>query len=109
MKIAAAARPGTASGRATRRNAVHRVQPRVCAASSSSWETLTKTPLVTRIAKGSAIAACTSATPKTLSYKPMRRNVTASGIERIAMGNILVARTTIARLTRPRKRKRARL
>ena len=67
VKIAAAARPGRARGNTMRRNAPQRLHPSVCAASSSSCETATNTPPVTRTMKGSAIAVCTRATEMRLS------------------------------------------
>src|SRR5918994_34022 len=62
VKIDAAAIPGKASGRTTRRNAWTGVQPSVSAASSRSCGTLTKTLLVTRTVNGIARAVCISAT-----------------------------------------------
>src|SRR3712207_2024956 len=62
VKMEAAARPGRASGRTTRRKALAGVQPRVSAASSRSRGTPTKMLLVIRMVKGMARAVCISAT-----------------------------------------------
>ena len=61
VRIAEAANPGIASGRTMRKNASTRVQPKPCAASSSSYGTLLKTLATTRMVVGSVSAACISA------------------------------------------------
>src|ERR687895_2584440 len=58
VKMAAAARPGRASGSTTRTKALAGVQPNVRAASSRSRGTLTKMLLVIRTVNGSANAVC---------------------------------------------------
>src|ERR1051325_1329338 len=62
VKIPAAANPGSASGRATRKKAPIGLQPRVSAASSRSLGTDTKMLLVISTVVGNASAVCTSAT-----------------------------------------------
>src|SRR5512142_2363720 len=48
-----------------------------------------------------------SATPQIVSYKPISMNATASGIDRIAVGNILLIKKPSRIASLPRKRKRA--
>ena len=73
-KIAAAASPGSASGRMIRTTAESRLQPSVIAASSSSTEMPAKTLDVTRTTNGNARAAWAIATPYTVSSMPQRKD-----------------------------------
>src|SRR5215203_1716726 len=65
VKMEAAARPGSAKGSTTLRNADAGVQPSVSAASSKSRGTLTNMLLVISTVNGSASAVCISATLQT--------------------------------------------
>ena len=106
-KIADAARPGSASGSATFTNAVARLQPRVIAASSSSGETPAKTLAVVRTTNGRARAVCAIETPSTVSSMPHWMKMTASGIERMTIGNALVPTTESRSVSPPRNANRA--
>src|SRR6266540_1758503 len=92
VKMLEAARPGSASGSATRQNAPTGVQPSVSAASSRSPGTATKILLVIKTVVGSASAVWTSATPSSESYRPHWMKLTASGIDRMTIGKARVAR-----------------
>ena len=105
--MAAAASPGRASGRATRTKAPKRDVPRVVAASSSSRDTPRNTPAVTITMNGRTIAVWMMITPWSVSYRPSWMNVTARGIDRIAIGNIFEMSTPTWTRPRPGKLKRA--
>src|SRR5712691_12122133 len=92
VKMLAAARPGNASGMATRVNAPSGVQPSVNAASSRSTGTEIKMLAVMSTVVGSARAVWTSATAHKVSYRPQVINVTVSGTARMAMGKARVMR-----------------
>src|SRR5487761_406881 len=64
---AAAASPGSASGRTTRQNAPGRPQPSTCAASSGSTGIPARPLLVISTTNGSTSAVCISATAQTVS------------------------------------------
>src|SRR5262252_3606492 len=83
---AAVARPGTLLGRTTRSTAPGRLVPSDIAASSSSAGTRMKTLAEMRIVSGRVIAACTSATEMTESFRFSSMKVTSSGTAMITIG-----------------------
>ena len=107
-KIAAAASPGSASGRMIRTTAESRLQPSVIAASSSSTEMPAKTLEVTSTANGQRERGVRDRDPVArVSSIPQRRKITASGIERITIGKARVATTPRRNASAPRNAKRA--
>src|SRR5437773_5862304 len=98
---------GQGQGSATRTNAPKRDVPSVVAASSSSRETPRNTPAVTMTMNGRTIAVWMMITPCSVSYRPIWMNVTARGIDRIAIGNIFEMSTPTWIKPRPGKLNRA--
>src|SRR3984893_15193698 len=105
VKMLAAARPGSASGIATRVKAPTGVQPSVSAASSRSTGTATKTLAVINTVVGNARAVWTRATAHRVSYRFQSMKVTVRGTARMAIGNARVIRISNWKVSRPRNAK----